>query len=280
MAFAPSIFILATGKTGSTLVFYSLKESAEAAYGNYAHIFEPRTAADVAAGFSPPCIAKMLFERFHKCAETGFTELFHKRLSIIRDPRDTILSRLLYQAQDLFEEERAADVDRIVTLLRAKEADPSCIGVRDLYGRIADIMQFPFSPEVAARASVSVINMEQAQDFFLVRYEDIVIGDWAGVERYVEFPVQSSDVDRTRHKRVRRSATYGDWRRWFTPSDIDYFRPLLSASLQKAGYGDDWELERHPVIDPASGSDFVRKLYDLQLSKRKRKHATSRSSAR
>jgi hypothetical protein len=69
-------------------------------------------------------------------------------------------------------------------------------------------------------------------------------------------------VDDIPEKRVIRSKSYGNWKDWFTPSDVDFFRPLVIEYMQMFGYHDTWELNSNPYIDPSINSQYVMKLIE------------------
>jgi len=69
------------------------------------------------------------------------------------------------------------------------------------------------------------------------------------------------DVEVPDHKlRVVRSKRYGNWRDWFTPEDVDLYRPRLRAILERFGYPDEWELNDKPAIDHREGAGYVEAL--------------------
>ncbi|WP_203293884.1 hypothetical protein [Maricaulis parjimensis] len=259
-----SIFIMGTAKTGTTLLYYSLKSSAERIFGPYKGVFEPRTEADIRGSFSHPCVVKMLMERFNRCSDKGFIDHFGTRILIVRDPRDTIVSRMLYQMRDFFTEDSGPKVQSIVDLIQSKERDPSSVSVSELYSEIGRIMGFSFSWEMAAENALSTINADGLDGFYTMRYEDMIDGRWDGLSTHVGFPVTPAEVKGS-HQRVRRGMAYGDWNKWFTDSDVQLFKPVLAASMKRAGYLDDWELASKPYIDPASGSEYVERLFKLKL---------------
>jgi len=61
---------------------------------------------------------------------------------------------------------------------------------------------------------------------------------------------------------VTRSKTYGNWKDWFTPSDVEFFRPQVKEYMERFGYHDNWELNSKPYIDPSVSSKYVIKLIE------------------
>ncbi len=61
-------------------------------------------------------------------------------------------------------------------------------------------------------------------------------------------------------QRVVRKKGYGDWKNWFTPHDVTFFRPALQPYLDRYYPQADWDLETNPKIDPTHGSVYVRRI--------------------
>src|SRR5437773_2719421 len=94
----PLILVLGPGKSGTTALFFCLVESARQHFGlEFPQLFEPKTAADIDAFKEDFGVVKMLFERFERTAHE-FLPNFDRRVFIFRDPRDNVISRLVYYA--------------------------------------------------------------------------------------------------------------------------------------------------------------------------------------
>ena len=95
-------------------------------------------------------------------------------------------------------------------------------------------------------------------DVFILRYEDYVDGKLEAVNKYLKLNL--TIADKVPEKRVVRSRAYGNWKNWFTPEDIDYFRSSYLTYMNQFGYPDTWDLNDVPVIDPETSSRYVRRL--------------------
>ena len=105
-------------------------------------------------------------------------------------------------------------------------------------------------------------SLEQTFDVKILEGEPVQSGrvDFGGAvfDRLVVFREPLSVHER----RVRRTATHGDWRLWFTDVDVNVFRPITSRWLNRNGYDrDDWSLANPEAIDPASSVEYVRSLF-------------------
>jgi len=48
---------------------------------------------------------------------------------------------------------------------------------------------------------------------------------------------------------------------WFVEEDVDIFEPIYKPYMDLAGYDSDaWALNPDPMIDPAHGSEYMRRL--------------------
>jgi hypothetical protein len=92
------------------------------------------------------------------------------------------------------------------------------------------------------------------------RYEDMVDGRFADIERLLGFKLDQRPPGEAPLKRVARTRSYGDWKNWFLQEDVDYFRPILSEYMSRYGYAKDWGLNTDPRIRPEHGSRFVERL--------------------
>jgi len=63
-------------------------------------------------------------------------------------------------------------------------------------------------------------------------------------------------------KRVIRSKAYGNWKDWFTISDVEFYRPIYNEYMEMFGYQDNWDLNANPLIDPRLSSQYVMKLIE------------------
>ncbi|HVR89778.1 MAG TPA: hypothetical protein VHG29_01635 [Novosphingobium sp.] len=61
-------------------------------------------------------------------------------------------------------------------------------------------------------------------------------------------------------QRLARSKQYGQWNNWFTERDVAALQPALQPYLDRFYPQADWRLSARPMIDPAHGSAYVRRL--------------------
>jgi hypothetical protein len=103
--------------------------------------------------------------------------------------------------------------------------------------------------------------LAERSDFHVLRYEDFVDGNLQNIIQYLGGLNLNHQVKvSTEVSRVERRKRHGDWRHWFTPEDVAFFRPLLANAMNALGYSGDWELSGDPVIDSRYCSEYAARL--------------------
>ena len=242
------ILVAGVGKSGTTGLYYLVKNSLP---GEPLCAFEP-TLDDLTGD---EVLVKSLVDdlrpenHLYKLGEFG---QFDKRLFIIRDPRDRLVSGTLYSAATSRFKTRE-DLNEWLKLLAQKEADPHSVSLFDLRGLHRGALGKSYGQPQ--------INCCGEYDHCLVKYEDFVEGRVTNEEDYLGFRLTgTADVD-AGHSRVVRSKRAGNWRNWMTPEDVDILKPVFSNFMEHFGYEDDWELNKEPVIESALSTDYVKRVW-------------------
>jgi hypothetical protein len=246
------ILVTGVGKTGSTALFHAILNSLPP---ETVSLFEPETSGEsLPEDIKPPVLVKSFVHY------SGHFDFFEKKILIIRDLRDQLISALLYKPYNLLlkstgpeQEADATDkVNRFMELLRQKEASPAEVTVKQLY----DII-----PVGTTLRINNIINYAKNHpEAFIMKYEDFISNNLDKLNEYLGFDISGSVVVPKKYERVTRTKSSGNWRSWFTPSDIEYFRPELLEYMKLFGYKDEWELEKEPGLDPQTGSLYLEKL--------------------
>ncbi len=256
------VCVVGMGKSGTTALVYAIRAAMPA---DTVLLFEPRTFVPVTARNAA---AKVLLHTKHPIPYPFYGQ-FDRLVLIVRDPRDVLVSRLLYRAYGA--KSMHADpgkLERYLDLLRAKEADPRSVSVL----RINDVFQSmggasAHSDEGRARMLADAIAFHDAfPDCLAYKYETMVAGDFAPVAAYLSLDAGAMNPavpDALR--RVERSRRAGNWRDWFCPEDVAHYRPLLSAYMRRYGYDDAWTLADTPVIRREECSEYVLRLVRERL---------------
>ncbi len=251
------VLIVGEGKSGTT----ALMASVVACLKDPAEIFEPQKMTPADLEPNPLVVKKLLLQ--WKWGEDELVDSFDKAILIVRDPRDRMISHLLYDAYNHADKLSESQRGEWLELLNHKVENPASVPMTVLISRWWQLTGTDmFSNYVRATDRLIRFQRQVAGDkFFLLSYEDYVDGSFAELNNYlgvtIEPAVVTGDADR-----VVRSKASGAWREWLTESDIDVFRPMTSRWLEQANYHvADWQLADPGKIDVETSVDYVRSLF-------------------
>ena len=260
------VLIVGEGKSGTTALLRSVADVLD----EPTEMFEPpeMSAADLAAD---PLVVKKLLLNW-KAAENELLDSFDKRLYIVRDPRDRLISHLLYDAYNNGGSLTFKQRQTWLKLLRRKVRNPDNVSVVHLINAWWRLSRADLTSQyVRALDRSTSYRRRVGSELHTLTYEDYVDGRFDEVNSYLGLDL-SPGVVRDAESRVERSSTHGDWRRWFTPTDVEVFRPISHRWLRKHGYDHrDWDLdESGEPLDAATTVDYVEGLLaDRPLPKAK-----------
>jgi len=192
---------------------------------------------------------------------------YDRKIWMARDPRDTAVSRILYRFhKGTFR--RRNQFAAYLDLIMQKEKNPRAVPFYEIY-RYATFERTPVSKgKVAEEEHVRYSRMRDfvkslGPDWLIYRYENMVQGNFMEINRYLGFDLKKkAEVPRGSGKdKVIRKKGAGDWRQWFTPEDVELFKPSYLPYMEAIGYDcADWDLAPDPVIEPRFSSIYVKDL--------------------
>lgn len=199
--------IAGLGKTGTTALFFKIKQALPA---DTWCLFEPRT-FEASPGHTGHVLAKVLIG-FNRTTDISSFRAFDKKLFLIRDARDTLVSRVMY---DIYNEPTMcsddARVDAFVSLLRRKEANSSSTSLGDIIDLFDRMSHRPLLPRATEDPGMALGFQRHEPDFIPYRYEDLVRTDFAAVESYLGFAVGPGAASvAAEYGRVVRAKSCGD----------------------------------------------------------------------
>jgi len=253
------VLILGEGKSGTTALLRSVSQTLD----DPTELFEPVRLRPADLKPDPLVIKKLLLN--WRRAEARLTEDFDKLIFIQRDPRDRLISHLLYAAYNQGPSLDAEDRKRWVSVLEKKAANPKEIPLLDVLHDWWELTGHDMlSQYVRALDRTRRFLNHEGTGFFVIRYEQYVEGDLEELSTYLGLPL-AAGVVKGAEERVVRSGSHGDWRLWFTPDDVKIFRPMTEAALAQQQYdAHDWELAPADSLDRATTVDYVQRLFDRQ----------------
>lgn len=269
------IVILGLSKSGTTALFFRLKQALPS---KTITLFEPQkfdpsiVGANGSRGLlnlgrNQDVLAKVLpFKRHDPPDIESFAE-FDKQILIVRDPRDRLISKLLYAIYDstFFLDERK--VRSLLEVLNQKEVDPAAVPVR----QIVEIFErlngesFVFDQWIVSYQRDSIqrpLDFHNSHpDVFLFRYEQLIDDELDSLENHLALPLGRGDTPLdSEFERVARTKSYGNWRDWLTNEDVEQFKPGLQPFLDRYYPDANWDLNAAPAIKPAHSSEYVLRL--------------------
>lgn len=251
-------------KSGTTALFCQIRR---ALYGHaVSELFESREYTETPGDTDRWLLAKVLLSCKSQIRYDSFFN-FQKKLVIYRDPRDWLISEILFAFQEPRLEiyGNAERFEPLFDLLKKKESDPGSVSVCQI---LKGIVPLQWKANCFVEQTQWQIEFEKRLrgDSHLVRYEDFIDRKLADLEEYLELSLpREFSVDGYPH--VARTKSYGNWRDWFLEEDVEFFRPVMQPYLEHYGYPLEWRLNSDPVIDPQFCSEYVTRTVALRMSK-------------
>jgi len=136
-----------------------------------------------------------------------------------------------------------------VPALEAKERAPAAVSVQELNGVLARHgIAYTRRRDFQQHFELGRQLRQIYPDLFVVRYEDFVDDHLDALREHLGIDVKNKASLGAHVTYNERSKSYGGWRDWFTPSDVDHYRPTFRRELKRFRYDTDWLL----AADPAS----------------------------
>jgi hypothetical protein len=260
------ILILGRGKSGTTALLFKVaaglpncqafsgghpgKYSGEFENAVYKHTYSERKGKT--------------FDVYHKHISE---ENYDRKIWMARDPRDIAVSRMLFRwhkgPKGSWKQYRTH-----LELVQKKESDPSSVPFHVLCRYIGHGNWPLTTEEVVEDERLRYQRMSEfvnslGNDWFLFKYEDMIDGNFDGLNDYLGFIVKNeAEVPKSTGKaKVARKKAYGDWRNWFTEEDTEVFKTAYLPYLEAVGYDcNDWAVSAQPVIEPEFSSMYMQRL--------------------
>jgi hypothetical protein len=268
------IVIFGLAKSGTTALFYKIKNSLQQ---DTICLFEPRSydasmvhkrsiKSVLGRRNERNVLAKVLPFRPTSPADVDSFSDFESKILIIRDPRDRLISRLLYGVYDSDLCRHDDKVKAFLEILKQKETDPESVSVKTLLVFFAKLNGASFSLngwavdhlQHAIRKPIDFYD--QRSDLFLFKYEDMIDQRFASLEEHLEIPLKGEAVVAPELDRVVRTRGYDGWRHWFTAEDVDYLLPVMQPFLNRFYPDADWKLSASPSIPREHGSGYIERI--------------------
>lgn len=255
------IVIFGPYKTGTTGLYYKISNSFP---GKFRGIFEQDHFTQMKDDTEAWILAKTIAWYDGRPVAEAYKDFmnFDRKVFLIRDPRDWIISALLFiiqQERSLFEDDRR--MAEILGALCAKEEDPrgrSLISLLELILGLSEQHDFASEIKWMGHHYRWLPQFEkEIGDHLVVRYEDFIDGRLEALEAYLGLSLTGTAQVDAIHSHVPRTKGYGNWRHWLTEADVDFLKPFFQDYMSHFDYLDDWTLDPCPRIDPEHCTQYV-----------------------
>lgn len=259
-----NILILGRAKTGTTIVAKTIQASLQ----KHRLWFEPRSLRHFVSGEPKSVVTKVIFEHWddkpHSRLALINNELemkFDKRIAIVRDPRDELISRMFYMVRGAIIDRNVAqeNVAQWIDVLREKEANPQSVSVAYLLERMGQLLNAHLRFHGGGVYDYFAFVKKRFAADHILRYEPFIDGERDSLAGYLGFPLVAAPAHDEMIDRTRRSASHGNWKALFLESDLADYMAQHGAALAEIGYTDT-ELAPQSTLDPAHGSEYVARL--------------------
>ena len=243
--------ISGNAKSGTTALFFAVANAMKDA----SHFFEePLSSLDALPSSS---IAKVIFNTENDI--NNYASLFDKRIMIIRDPKDRLVSIVLYSVALKKFVSNDPLLKELIRLVEKKQISPNEVDFIDLIEVLAGsregIERFVFGSLVALQ-NVNAFLKTAQDDWFVIKYEDFIDGNFDDLSNYLGLPIEKEFSVPPAYL-VERTKSYGDWRNWFTDRDVEFLKPIFLKVLGTTNYTTDWQLNSIPIVNPKYGSEYI-----------------------
>ena len=254
------VLIVGLNKSGTSILSYRIAEGLKAK-----HVyFEPKSKKGLAdieqhIGFTSrdKVVTKCLYHPKYSKNINSISLLYDKKIWIVRDPRDVLISSFFYMWYSGHNKPKAK-FDQAYSKVLRKEANPSSMSFSDMIKGTINIDKYLKDRIAPVVKRISNLN----KNWYILKYESFIDNEVSDLNTYLGFNINTNSEVRSHVKRVSRSNTYDNWRKWFTNSDIQLLNEKFKPILVSMGYDEnDWRLIPPQSLDPKIGSEYMHKLY-------------------
>ena len=180
-------------------------------------------------------------------------ELYDRVVWIVRDPRDQFISNFFYMWYHIHKPNPQL-FELAYKRTKDKENNPTSIPFHKLHENILDANQYFEHTYGESQKEISNLKKE----IFVLKYEDFVDNKLTELNQYLGLEINPNVEVPKGLNRVVRTKKYGNWRNWFTPEDIPFYKPILEPYLRFFGYDvEDWRLNNPGQLNSKEGSEYM-----------------------
>lgn len=255
------VSIVGLAKSGTSALYSAVKACLPAPRRL---MFEPVNVTELAyvsTGHEQNALTKLMFSSLDRLEYTP--DRFTHNIAIVRDPRDTVVSSVLFRFNRLRLINNKAASDRLIALFKRKEQDPRSVSMVELLESIeageAESFRAGFADQLSRFSAYLDLGKHH-----LITFDQMREGDLTDLNAYLGLELAPPPPLDGWIGKISRKGDSGDWKHWFSPSDVDYFRDSMMPFISKYGFSPDWELATPPVIEPEHCSQYIARLAEAR----------------
>jgi len=256
------ILIVGLPKSGTSALTYKIASCLPNATLN----FEPQTLKGLSdvelhkkiCETNSSAITKCLFYSRQKIVLNEIEKLYTKKLWIIRDPRDRLISAILYRWY--WKHNRNKDqFYKTLETVKEKEQNPAQVPFSKIIACSFNLEDFLKEENRIVQATINQIT-DLETDWLIVNYRDIINNDLEAIEAYLNFKLDTLASSNATLKRVRRTGQSENWKNWFTEKDVTSFQGIYTSFFNYFKLKEEWQLNKNQNISKSEASDYLIKL--------------------
>lgn len=281
-----SILILGAAKSGTTALFYAIRSALTGGLGlKVEGNFEPVDADDILQYLRTSADdVKLVKALLGPILRRGslLSEQFDRRIVIYRDPRDNIVSRIVFILTRLFPLSEREKIAEAKELLRQKEQSPGTISIVSIVKELARLSgRTELLEEMRSNATLpALMKRRHGDQYFMMPYDDLVNENFSSLSTYLGFQVTGRFETDERHAFVARTKTSGEWRNWFLDEDVAYFASAVADDFRLLGFDPDERPNDVRVIPPASCTGYIEAQFARAAERRRQQKLMRRERDR
>lgn len=272
-----NILVMGREKTGTTGVYSLIKSALLPLANEYFFSFEPVRSTPLEQVVEQDRRMSVLTKIMYKHFQNFELGMFDRRVMTVRDPRDILVSTLLFRPllRTIVDTVPMQEHERFLEGLKRKEQDPQSVSILELADLGNQVGYKRQKPRRLPEEYLEMADLADERGFHVMRYEEFVDGKVEALSDYLQLPLNPGASETPSWlTHISRSRGHGAWRDWLTPKDVEFYRPLLSQCMERMGYENDWDLNDSPQIPPETSSMYVLD----RIIKRRRELAAANSS--
>lgn len=233
-------------------------------------IFEPQRVYPILRlknyDFSESFVTKIMVSRMLSERSNFHLNWFDKKIVLVRDVKDLMISELLFRPMVAPLQVTAEALTEFLALIKEKEANPQGRSVLELHRRADELGISGMNWEVYRSNLHHLIKVRDAYECAVVHFEDFARGDYSAFRQILSIPIGPANLEGGWVSHIQRKGQSGEWKKWFTPEDMDFSRDFFQEYGATFSYNLADSVEYNTsALDAQYGSEYIEKKYGSRV---------------